>query len=225
MRIALSIVSEWAIRRPYLYRYMPRQFVDEFFKSGKLRLSSFAAFAKHKDEERKDQKEGSGLVVNIDDQGEGQMVVSNMAQGHDSYVFCGSARYSKELSLSFDTDSGFRINDTTAFGCAIARMIPGFSGGLEGACIYADKRVVQRKAGRVNFDSMKSNPESNDLDLNKFASALGGIAGDDLHFLKEECYQHQAEYRLLWSVLGPTTDFIEVTCPSAIQFCTRFEDL
>lgn len=204
---------------------MPRQYVDEFFNSGKLRLSSFAAFAKHEDEERKDASEGSGIIVNTDHQGEGQTLYAVMGQGHTAYVLCGSGRYSKDLSSNFVTDSGFRINDTTSFGCTIGRMIPGFAGGLEGACIYADEKVVRRKAGRIDFESMKINPEGKDLDMGKMFSALGEIAGDDLFFLKKECYQHQAEYRLLWNIQGAIADFIEITCPGAVQFCTRFEDL
>ncbi|MFO1441452.1 MAG: hypothetical protein U1F81_24245 [Verrucomicrobiaceae bacterium] len=224
-RIALPIVTEWSIRRPYVYRYMPRAYVDEFFSSGKLRLSSFAAFAKHEDEERKDAAEGTGIIVNTDHQGEGQTLMAVMGQGHGAFVLCGSGRYSKDLSSAFGTDSGFRINDTTSFGCMISRMIPGFRGGLEGACIYADEKVVRRKAGRVNLENMKVTPEGKELDMGKMFSALGAIAGDDLFFLKKERYQHQAEYRLLWSSQSAIGDFIEVSCPDAIQFCTRFEDL
>jgi hypothetical protein len=67
--------------------------------------------------------------------------------------------------------------------------------------------------------------EGKELDMGKMFNALGAIAGDDLFFLKKESYQHQAEYRLLWNSQAAVSDFIEITCPEAIQFCTHFEDL
>ena len=224
-RVAITMATEWAIRRPYVFRYMPKEYVDAFFSGGTLRLSSFSAFSKHKDEQRLDKNEGNGILVNIDDEGTGQTVFAVMRQGHDAYVLCGSTIYSNDLAEAFCTDSGFRINDPTAFGCTIAQAIPGFRAGLEGACIYLDKRTVNRKAGKLDLESMKIHPDKSDLDMEKMFNAIFGMTGDDLFFLKNLQYQHQAEYRLLWSVARDVADLIEVKCPDAVQFCTRFEDL
>ena len=222
--IAVQLLREWRIRRPYVYRYMQREFVDLFFEQGILRLSSFSSFSKHKDEERLDSQEGRGVVTNVDFGGSGQTVIAGIGQGHDAYVLCGAMKHSGELLSSFSVDSGFRINDTTAFGCAIASAIPGFRGGLEGACIYAERRTVSRKAGPVDFESMRVSPEAKELDMGKMFSAIFNIAGDDLYFLKQKAYEHQCEYRLLWSAANPK-DYIDVTCPEAREFCTRFEDI
>jgi hypothetical protein len=225
IRVAVTMVTEWAIRRPYVFRYMPEVYVDAFFSDGVLRLSSFSAFSKHEDEQRLDKNEGSGTVVNIDDEGTGQTVLAAMRQGHDAYLLCGSTNYSNGLAEVFCTDSGFLINDPTSFGCTIAQAIPGFRSGLEGACIYLDKKTVSRKAGKLDFDSMKVSPDKNELDMGKMFNAISSIAGDDLFFLKHTRYQHQAEYRLLWLTGHEVPDFVVVKCPEAVQFCTRFEDL
>ena len=224
-KVAVTLASEWSIRRPFVFRYLDRCFVDQFFDKGTLRLSSFSAFSKHEDEERLDAGEGKGILTNLDHEGEGQTLFAVMGQGHDAYVLCGSTIHSETLAQSFQTDSGFRINDPTAFGIAVAQSISGFRGGREGSCIYADGKTVNRQAGRLDLESMRVSPEGKELDMGKLFGSLFGMVGDDLFFLKNQKYQHQAEYRLLWTVHKFHSDFIEIQCPDAVQFCTRFEDL
>ena len=141
------------------------------------------------------------------------------------YVLCGSSIHSTDLAKAFSTDPGFRINDPTSFGCAIAQAIPGFRAGREGACVYVDRKTVNRRAGKLDLESMKTYPGKKELDMGKMLSAVSGMAGDDLFFLKSTKYQHQFEYRLLWSVGGELDDFIEVKSQDAVQFCTRFEEI
>ena len=49
MQIMLNRI--WSVRLPVVVREMATKYVDEFFADGSLRLSSFATFAKHEDEE------------------------------------------------------------------------------------------------------------------------------------------------------------------------------
>lgn len=220
-------ISEWLIRRPYVFRYLEKQYVDLFFSKGILRLSSFSVFSQHNDEERRDTKEGRGSLYNVDHDGEGQYLFSVMSQGHDCYVLCGSQVYSSSLAKQFfpnsDSVSGFRINDTTAFGVELADAIPSFKGGLEGPCIYNDGLIV-RKAGRIDYLTVQPNGKKT-VDLDKLTSGLFGAAGNDLFFVKSKKYHHQLEYRLLWAVHEKVEYYIDVTCPDAVQFCTRFEDI
>jgi hypothetical protein len=147
-----------------------------------------------------------------------------MGQGHDAYVLCGAIKHTSELSEAFTVNSGFRINDTTSFGCAIANVVPGFRVGLEGSCIYAEERVVRRMAGQIDIEQMRISPDENGLDMGKMFAAISNIAGDDLFFLKQKNYEHQCEYRLVWAASN-SQDYLDITCPEAREFCTRFEDL
>jgi hypothetical protein len=45
---------EWKLRQPYVYRYLKKRHVDQFFEDGTLRLSSFSEFSKHRDEAKLD---------------------------------------------------------------------------------------------------------------------------------------------------------------------------
>ena len=133
-------------------------------------------------------------------------------------------RLSNELLSAFAVDSGFRVNDTTAFGCAIANAIPGFRGGLEGACIYVGERVLRRKSVPIDFESMRISPHGKEMDMGAMFAAISNVAGDDLLFLKLKNYEQQCEYRLIWYAEN-AQDYIDVTCPEAREFCTRFEEI
>ena len=108
-----QFTREWRVRKPYVYRYMDRKYVDRFFEDGSLRLSSFSSFAKHSDEERQDEAEGSGMVVHVCPDGDAKTMTAMLGQGENAYVLCGSTLYEPELAETFGCDSGFRINDTT----------------------------------------------------------------------------------------------------------------
>jgi hypothetical protein len=223
--VNVHFVREWRIRRPYVYRYLEKEYVDKFFEDGTLRLSSFSAFKKHKDEQRGDPLEGLGLVIHRNGEGEGQTFWAVMKNGHDAYVLCGSILSAAVLGESFGANSGFRINDTTGFADAVSRHIAGFAFGTEGLCHYADGRTVKRDFGRIDFSKFAASEDQQSWDQQKVFSAIREMAGDDVYFLKDVRFANQSEYRMLWFTSGVVPDYIEIRCPEARQFCTRFEDL
>ena len=133
--------------------------------------------------------------------------------------------YSTDLAHAFAADSGFRINDSVGFSEAVSKYLPGFQMGMEGSCLYIAKKTVQRDMGRVDLDSMRISPEGKELDMGKLTQTIFDTAGDDLFFIKSNRYAHQNEYRLLWLTPNDVTGYVEIFCPEARQFCTRFEDL
>jgi hypothetical protein len=45
-------------------------------------------------------------------------------------------------------------------------------------------------------------------------------------FLKEKRYQNQCEYRFVWAIntqFYTMSDFIDIECKEAVQFCERIE--
>jgi hypothetical protein len=226
--LIVNFGRQWSIRRPPVYRYLNAEHVTEFFDHGLLRLSSFQAFAKHTDEQRADNKEGDGVLVHQNtDKDNPFTIFSRIAQGQNAYVLCGSTIYSDELKGKFKATSGFRINDTTSFADAVANSLPGFAGGVEGACWYMDHRAIGRSFKNVDLDSLRMDDGSENLDFQKIANLSTELAGVDLFFIKETRYSPQCEYRLLWMMNQEREmqDFIVVECPEAVRFCTRFDDL
>lgn len=223
--ISLNIGSEWKIRRPNIYRYLNKEHVDSFFETGDLRLSSFDVFSEHEDEQRFDDSEGQGTVVNRTSEGKGQTISAFMSQGQKGYVLCGSMSYNNELAEDFGTDSGFRIDNIVGFGHAVSRFVPGFIFGLEGPCIYLDSKILDRDLGQIDINSLRTSTDFKNIDVNKLKNVVSRIAGDDLYFVKDKKFAHQNEYRLIWQKSQEVKSFLNIQCTEAIQFCTRFEDI
>jgi hypothetical protein len=225
-RITTQLSRPWTLRQPYVYRYLERQYVDEFFEAGTLRLSSFKAFAKHTDEARLDTQEGKGLVVHQHRIGSGQSIKGYLTYGEDSYVLCGTMHHDvAHINVFPGADSGFRINDTVRFADCIAHHIPGFKGGAEGPCIYLPRRIVHRNLGPVDETMLHDDNAPGQLSIGKMHSFLSGLDSGDQCFLKHKDFAYQCEYRFLWETNLETQDHIFVTAPEAREFCTRIEEL
>lgn len=221
--IAQIFGRQWALRRPYVYRYLPSEHVDQFFKDGSIRISSFNCFAGHDDEHRADPEEGFCHVAHINAEGTGQTVLAAMSFGQRAYVVCGSTHYSKILSEKFECDSGIRINDPTKFAEAISYRLSGFVGGMEGPCHYLPERSVLRDLGPQDLSRFRD--ENSGDPTPEFEQFMHQLAGNDPLFIKHTSYASQSEYRLLWFVHDEVDSFIDIKCPEATQFCTHFRDL
>ena len=103
-----------------------------------VELSSFARFAQHEDEQRKDESEGKTSSIERSDRGESKTIASFIQMAFDAYALCASSYYSEGLMRLFKRDSWFRTNNTTDFAHAVSRHVPGFIQGVEGLCIYEE---------------------------------------------------------------------------------------
>ena len=83
--LVMSFGRQWSIVRPRLYRHLEVEYVDGFFRDGSLRLSSFAHFAKHPDEQLRDTAEGIGSRFGVGAQATIAMVGG---RGTDCFVLC-----------------------------------------------------------------------------------------------------------------------------------------
>lgn len=216
--------TPWSIRRPNLYRYLEKKYVDEFFDTGALRISSFSHFAKHNDAERQDTKEGKTVAVNVDHKGKGQTIFIRAVVGSNAYVFCTSTLHSKDISEAFKTNSGFRIDNIIEFGKAIARYIPGCVAVGEGSCIYSPNKQLVRNLDAINSEDLENLANQNAMSGEKLKKFYLQLVGDDGCYLKDDKYAHQNEYRMLWVSPRDVEGYLDIQCPEATNFCTRFED-
>ena len=144
----------WFNRSPRVYRFLERKYVDAFFATGALRLSSFAQFAKHTDEQRLDGKEGTFSMAYRPPGDSGDVVILTGGVGKDAYVLSACLVPSAEVMQSFGADSAIVIHDPSSFARAVAATVPGFTHGFDGPCSYQSRRFVQR-----NFLSPEDAPE------------------------------------------------------------------
>ena len=211
--VTIAFSKPWDVRIPTLTRYLDKEYVDLFLTEGQLRLSSFAAFRKHSDEQRGDTTEGhASLQIETPN---GQHAIAAM-NGQEAYVLCASTVENKNLEANFGTESGFRILDSIRFAEAISAQIPGFVGGMQGLCSYRDSLLIRKSEPQsINPPESYSDPEEWAKDYDRFV----GQQARESFFLKHSRYAHQCEYRFIWFSDGDEKTHIDISCPAAARYC------
>ncbi len=237
------VTSFWNISTPTLFRYMNKNFVDDFFKDGSIHISSFDQFRKHKDEQRLDIGEGRIMVAHnfpTANLGKGQAVNAWVLYDKKAYVLSTSIIFDKKLMESFNVDSYLRIHDSTNFGMEIARKIPGLIGAFEGFCLYQKNKIFYRDLN-IDLSQFQKQPEKKVSDM-KLVKQLPGLPDGQIDngeydmeklgqflvnnarhyplFLKEESFKMQCEYRFVWLTSIETKDYLDIKVPEAIRHCS-----
>lgn len=213
--IQQGFITPWSIFTPTAFRLMPRKYVDAFFATGELRLSSFRAFSKHKDEERKDATEGDNVIVG---RGPATTIFARTVHGSDAFVLCATAcPPTRDILERFGSDAAIQIFDTTGFAAAVAKFVPGMRQGFEGYCHYSDG-AIEYKIADVDLEYFKLNKDAKELDLSKMGGYLQNLAGNAVFFRKRSEFRHQLEYRWIWLTSAPQ-DVLMIEIPDARNFC------
>lgn len=227
MDISLPIVcGTWNVCTPTLFRYMDKKFVDDFFKDGSIRISSFDMFHKHVDEQRLDKGEGRLMFVHNTkegNEGKGQAITSWILYDKKAFVFSTCVKYDKSLQNQFNASSYLRIKDSTRFGIAIAKKIPGLTVAFEGFCLYQEKKIFLEDFGFINIEQFYD--EQKNLDIEKLRQFIVGNARHYPLFMKDKSFENQVEYRFVWLTNVTPTDYIDIKVPEAINYCAPPNEL
>ncbi len=215
--MAIVIDNKWRVELPVVTRYMRGEYVDAFFATGALRLSSFSAFRKHPDEAIRDTREGLPQVENRSGSSRG-VFLGVMSQ--ESYVLCGSMADLRGSNTEFCTESGIRIFDPYAFARQVSTQIPGFAVGMLGPCEYRENIAAQSN------EPVAFRPPSSAEDAERIGQALheqwSRLAMKGL-FVKALRFAHEVEFRMIWLAGDGQQEFIDIVCPSARTFCEKME--
>ena len=213
----------WFNRAPRAYRFMDEQYVDAFFRTGTLRLSSFALFSKHTDEQRLDGNEGTVSIGYRPPGDSGDFVLMQQFVGTDAYILSTCLLPSVQVMRAFSADSGIVIHEPREFALAIAAAVPDFDHGFDGPCSYQSRRHVQR-----DFSSAIDAPDvpyrtagdgTQQFDNARMGEFMYAVAKRDAYFLKHFSYVQQHEWRFVWITKGPRHDYLNVNVPDARRFC------
>jgi hypothetical protein len=208
---------------PTVYRYMPKQFVDDFFNHGKLRIGSFKKFKQNEDIQKGDKSEGNAYIVGSSGT-HSFMSVANY--GSDAFVLSTSLVISNDLQTLFESDDCIVITDPVNFAIEVSKKIEHFRGLLVGACRYQPNKTIQRNIPNIDIDSLKVSEMDQSIDMNKLFSISSTGAGDDVYFNKLMIHSPQQEYRFIWFTWdGDVPDSIDITCPEAKKYCRRLNEL
>ena len=169
----------WHILKPKVYRYMYKEFVDNFFKDGSLRLSSFQNFAEHSNEKLKDTGEGREINrLALGSEGNDGEVYSVISFGSNAYVLCGSTNYTNDVYEIFSNKSiemeCIKIHNTTAFCESVSSSLLGFTVGNEGMVIYNNNGILT-KDNMLNASTEDLMKETTTADGKRDISKLVGL--------------------------------------------------
>lgn len=202
---------------PMVYRYLEKQWIDQFFSEGKIRLSSFKKFRKHVDEQRGDNVEGKNILIGT---GNDKTIYAVVSTGIDAFVLSASLLFSQSLYSDFKVDGCFVIERPLEFMNEISKHIPEYKGLNFGPCIYKPEVLIKRQLPDFNLDSLRNEDDPTKNDLNKVLSTSNLIGGHDVLFRKTLKHAHQHEYRILWhSDLKDLPDYIDIIAPNCRQYC------
>lgn len=213
--ISLPFTHEWRVVTPFVYRYLEEKWIDKFFETGLLRLSTFNQFSKYDDEIRGDRYEGSGM--SFGETSDNKFIGTAISSGYDAFVFCCSYILDKSLQEKLGYNAALQITNTAAFSYEVSRQLAGFKHGFEGPCIYRSNRLIRRK---IDFDVEKYRL-GDKISMQAMFDSAALLNGAERMLLKEKTYQDQQEYRMLWFVDKETPDYIDISCPNARQYCRK----
>lgn len=198
-----------------VYRYMKEQYVDEFLSSGKLRLSSFEAFAKHPDEDMRDANEGFHTLAAA-----GRDSTMYLVSRHGGVCFVASASYRGPWvpsSLS-QNRACLEIRNPLLFATAIAKALNDCNAAVVGACSYVHQRSTLLEVPGYNFNE---------------AHQLGGLAVIQQEaeallqyrpmFMKPARFQDEQEFRFVWRMDRPVPETMDIVCLDARAFCRKVD--
>jgi hypothetical protein len=214
----LNLVRRWSIVRPRLYRHLDAKYVESFFGDGSLRLSSFARFAEHPDEQLRDKAEGIGSRFAI---GSKATIAMVGGRGRDCYVLCATLHNTEEVRKQFGHNACIAIDNIIGFANAVSLKLPYFTHGIEGPVIYQDKTTIYKDIGATTAEELMEpykNPDGT-LRMDMVQDMARRMGGPEEYFIKHSQHARECEYRLLWATSQSIEPFIDIKVPDAIQFC------
>lgn len=202
---------------PFLYRYEDEKWIDEFFATGNLKIGSFESYKAYEDNELGDKDEGKTISTF---QGNNNKSFTTVGySGHNEYCLSTSTILSEKLKKTFSRNSVFRINDPLMFMIEIAKKLPKSYAIRYGNCVYIDVYNVHLN---IPLDDNALNFIKPDLkQIDAMPNGPNPYLKDHGLFIKKMKYQHQSEYRLLWSVDSIVKENIYIYCPEAAQYCQK----
>jgi hypothetical protein len=219
--IQTTIGRSLTVFLPTLYRHMEGKFVEAFTKEGSIRLSCFATFAQHKDEPRKDRREGHALHVLNDLKNDRSFGVYTMT-GSNAYILSVTSRTGPQIVEAFGPDR-VEIVEPIGFCAEIANEIPGCQSVMISHCMYADDKVLQTLGTAPTVDDLKSDTEPDKVSLEKMMAQSKALSGPKQYFLKGREHEAQSEYRFVWETNRAVKEPLIITAPNLRKYCNLTE--
>lgn len=203
------------LKIPPVIRYLKRKYVEEFFRTGQLQLTTFGKCKTHECDIRRDSNEGkANFSLKLDSLGMSGGGIQTV--GWQSYMLCASLCESQKLLEHFSVDSYIRIINVLGFLDAISKRVSGCRSVKIGSCIYRDEVAFGKP---LPFKEIPPHIDSSANSGKPMFEPVEFEMSDEPYFIKNDLFAVEAEFRFIWGVPYDVEGPIKVECPEAIQFC------
>jgi len=200
-----------------VYRYSDVQYIEEFFQTGRLKLSSFNS-NRIAELSRRDSQEGKQFY-RMYSKDRSAIVKLGTQPDVGFYTFCTSKEFNPgKFYGKFNANGCFEITDIQRFSYEIAKSLKDFILGVEGEVVYTDKRHIEVYLENYPH-SQDFNEETSIVDK---VIILSDITAKDhqLFFRKPIKYKSESEYRMVFRTLSREEN-LYIDCPNAIKYCHK----
>lgn len=207
------------VNQPTVWRFMGKEFVERFFKTGELRISTYANFANLDDLVRRDTDEGKITLQSK----EGSLTsVMSIGVGFNALVLCTSLSQNNCLSNGKFYDACIEINDIQSFIREVTLKlveITSVKSVIHGACVYHNKEFYKETQENYLSEIINQSPEGNRFDFTLFTRLAEETGGSKIFFSKPLEKQEECEYRMVWLTGCDQKEAITINVPEATKFC------
>lgn len=202
------------------YRYLEKTYIESFFDTGTLMLSSLNR-CRNLEDARGDIREGR---ANFFITGKGNSVSGIFNAGLNTLLLCTSRIQSSQLMKKFNVDDYFIIKRPSHFAHVVAESMADVTDIHMSDCIYSDNGYESS----THESFFHSSPDfGNDEKAilwfqnqqRRMTDILRRNLGNKGLFTKRLSYQEEAEFRFAWTFSSVTADQILIQCKDAVRYC------
>lgn len=204
---------------PMIYRFMEERYIDSFFQTGTLKLTTFEKCKNLEDANRNDGNEGISVLNGYDGE---YRLECKIGVGSNAILLCTSLCNSYTDSKGILFGQSIEIFNVEGLVVAIAEELKAMGYGLKsilfGPCFYSEKEFHKE----TDLSKFMEKQDKGILDWDEMMRINQCISGTNIYFQKPIDKRTETEFRMIWLVddLKGNED-IYVTIQNPQSYCRR----
>lgn len=207
------------VNQPVVWRMMSKKYVEAFFKTGELQISTYAKFAQNDSLIRKDDDEGNVTLHSAEASLTSKMAIG---VGENALVLCTSLSQNNTFSDGTTYDACIEINDLLSFIKTVTLKLAekvSIIGVVHGACMYHNKEIYGESKSRVLSNILEQTSNGSSFDFSLLTHLAEETGGNKVYFSKPMEKQQECEYRIVWLTEQEQRDSMIINVPEATTYC------
>lgn len=203
---------------PKLYRFVEEKYIDSFFETGELKLTTFEKCKKLEDVYRNDTNEGRSILNGYDGK---YRIQTEVGVGSDAIMLCTSLCNLYTDSADVSHGQSIEIFDAQGLLLAIAaqiKMCYNLKSILYGPCFYSKKEFYKE----IDSEAFREKMNQGVIDWAEMMRINQCISGPNIYFQKPIDKRKETEFRMIWlveDIKGNEDIFVTIQNPQ--KYCRK----